>query len=362
MLFLKLGTSIVAGSLTLGIMTLPVVISTAEEALLTVPREFRLVSQSLGASRWQTIRHQVLPHAIPGILTGVILGLSRAAGETAPILFTVAAFYRPDLPHSLSDQTMALPLSPVRDRDAGAGDAALRAVWHGAGAAAAGPVDDADRRRRPHDDAPPPGLVGPMTIKIAVQDVSFTFQDGTQALKHVSLDILVHEIFVLFGPARSGKTVLLRLFNRLADLGESGHLEGAILFNGQNVYERGVNVTDLRRRIGMVFAVPTPLPGSIRENVLYGLKMAGMRDRVVMEERLETLADPGRAVGRGERSPRQVGFCAVRRRRSSGCASRAAWRWNRKCCCSTIRPPGWTRCPPAWSKIRSTNSNGATRL
>jgi len=108
-LFLKLGTSIVAGSLTLGIMTLPVVISTAEEALLTVPREFRLVSQSLGASRWQTIRHQVLPHAIPGILTGVILGLSRAAGETAPILFTVAAFYRPDLPHSLSDQTMALP-------------------------------------------------------------------------------------------------------------------------------------------------------------------------------------------------------------------------------------------------------------
>jgi phosphate transport system permease protein len=90
-------------------MTLPVVISTAEEALLTVPREFRLVSQSLGASRWQTIRHQVLPHAIPGILTGVILGLSRAAGETAPILFTVAAFYRPDLPHSISDQTMALP-------------------------------------------------------------------------------------------------------------------------------------------------------------------------------------------------------------------------------------------------------------
>jgi phosphate transport system permease protein len=85
------------------------VISTAEEALLTVPREFRLVSQSLGASRWQTIRHQVLPHAIPGILTGVILGLSRAAGETAPILFTVAAFYRPDLPHSISDQTMALP-------------------------------------------------------------------------------------------------------------------------------------------------------------------------------------------------------------------------------------------------------------
>jgi phosphate transport system permease protein len=108
-LFLNLGTSIVAGSLTLGIMTLPVIISTAEEAIRAVPQEFRIVSQSLGATRWQTIRHQVLPHAIPGIMTGIILGLSRAAGETAPILFTVAAFYLPNLPHSASDQTMALP-------------------------------------------------------------------------------------------------------------------------------------------------------------------------------------------------------------------------------------------------------------
>lgn len=108
-LFLNFGTSIVAGSLTLGIMTLPVVISTAEEAILAVPQQFRVVSLSLGATRWQTIRYQVLPHAMPGIITGVILGLGRAAGETAPILFTVAAFYLPSLPHSIFDQTMALP-------------------------------------------------------------------------------------------------------------------------------------------------------------------------------------------------------------------------------------------------------------
>jgi len=108
-LFLRLGTSLIAGSLTLGLMTLPVVISTAEEAILTVPQSFRVVSISLGGTRWQTIRHQVLPQALPGILTGVILGLERAAGETAPILFTVAAFYLPRLPHSPFDQTMALP-------------------------------------------------------------------------------------------------------------------------------------------------------------------------------------------------------------------------------------------------------------
>ncbi len=108
-LFLGFGTSILAGSLTLGIMTMPVVISTAEEAILSVPQQFRTVSLSLGASKWQTIRYQVLPHALPGIITGIILGLGRAAGETAPILFTVAAFYLPELPRSIFDQTMALP-------------------------------------------------------------------------------------------------------------------------------------------------------------------------------------------------------------------------------------------------------------
>jgi len=108
-LFLNFGTSILAGSLTLGIMTLPVIISTAEESLRTVPQSFRVVSTSLGATRWQTIRRVVLPQALPGILTGVILGLERAAGETAPILFTVAAFFLPRLPDSIFDQTMALP-------------------------------------------------------------------------------------------------------------------------------------------------------------------------------------------------------------------------------------------------------------
>lgn len=108
-LSLGLGTSIVAGSLTLGLMTLPVIISTAEEALLAVPQRFRIVSRSLGATRWQTIRQIILPNALPGILTGIILGLERAAGETAPILFTAAAFYLPQLPRSLLDQTMALP-------------------------------------------------------------------------------------------------------------------------------------------------------------------------------------------------------------------------------------------------------------
>src|SRR5688572_6851294 len=108
-LFLNYGTSILAGSLTLAIMTLPVLISTAEEALRAVPQTFRLVSWSMGGTKWQTIWRIVLPQALPVIITRVILGLERAAGETAPILFTVAAVFLPTLPESVFDQTMALP-------------------------------------------------------------------------------------------------------------------------------------------------------------------------------------------------------------------------------------------------------------
>ncbi len=108
-IFLNFGTSILSASLTLSIMTLPVIITTTEEALRSVPQSFRVVSVSLGATKWQTILRLVLPQAIPGILTGVVLGLERAAGETAPILFTGAAFFLPRLPHSPLDATMALP-------------------------------------------------------------------------------------------------------------------------------------------------------------------------------------------------------------------------------------------------------------
>jgi len=108
-IFLNFGASILSGALTLAIMELPVIITSSREALMGVPRSFREVSLSLGASKWQTIRHVVLPYAVPGIMTGTILSVARVAGETAPILFTVAAFYLPDLPRSIFDQAMALP-------------------------------------------------------------------------------------------------------------------------------------------------------------------------------------------------------------------------------------------------------------
>lgn len=105
---LRLGSSIMSGALTLGILTLPIIISTTEEALKSVPSDFKEGSLSLGASKWQTIRNISLPYALPGIITGAILSMSRIAGETAPIILTVAAFYLPRLPTSPFDQTMVL--------------------------------------------------------------------------------------------------------------------------------------------------------------------------------------------------------------------------------------------------------------
>ncbi|HEY3376190.1 MAG TPA: phosphate ABC transporter permease PstA [Armatimonadota bacterium] len=107
--FLHFGTSILSGSLTLACMILPTIIVSSEEALKTVPTSMREGSLALGATKWQTIYRNVLPYATPGMLTGAILGIGRAAGETAPILLTAVAFMVPGLPHSISDRVMALP-------------------------------------------------------------------------------------------------------------------------------------------------------------------------------------------------------------------------------------------------------------
>jgi len=107
--FLGFGRSLLASGLTLGVLVLPVVIAASREALQAVPSSVREASLALGATKWQTVRHHVLPYAMPGILTGVILSLSRAAGETAPILLTGAAFYMASMPDSPFSQFMALP-------------------------------------------------------------------------------------------------------------------------------------------------------------------------------------------------------------------------------------------------------------
>jgi phosphate transport system permease protein len=130
-IYLKMGVSLLAGALTLGAMSLPVIIGSSEEALKAVPNTYREASLGLGATKWQTIWRVVLPTALPGILTGGILGLSRAAGETAPIMFTAAVFFTPRLPKSVFDEVMALPYHIYVLATAGTEIAATRHLQYG---------------------------------------------------------------------------------------------------------------------------------------------------------------------------------------------------------------------------------------
>jgi len=123
--------------------------------------------------------------------------------------------------------------------------------------------------------------------KLSIQNLTFTYSDGTAALREIDLDIRPNELFILFGPSRSGKTTLLRLLNRLSDLSEGAQRQGTILFNGRDIFGRGTDIFGLRRRISMVFAVPTPLPGSIYDNLVYGLKMAGIQQKAILDERVQ---------------------------------------------------------------------------
>ncbi|MFA5350821.1 MAG: phosphate ABC transporter permease PstA [Candidatus Omnitrophota bacterium] len=129
--FLGFGVSILSGSLTLGILALPIIISSAQEALLAVPHSIREASLSLGATKWGTIKNVVLPSALPGILTGVILSIGRVAGETAPILFTAAAFYTRGYPKSVFSEVMVLPYHIYALMTEGAHPDEQRAIAYG---------------------------------------------------------------------------------------------------------------------------------------------------------------------------------------------------------------------------------------
>ena len=123
--------------------------------------------------------------------------------------------------------------------------------------------------------------------KLSIRHLSYFYEQNQSALKDVTLDIPTRQITVLFGPARGGKTTLLRLLNRLNDRVHDIRMSGRILLDGKDIYAPDVDVVELRRRVGMVFALPIPLPGTIRENVRYGPRMAGVRQRGRLDEIVE---------------------------------------------------------------------------
>jgi phosphate transport system ATP-binding protein len=123
----------------------------------------------------------------------------------------------------------------------------------------------------------------PSTPKIRIQNLSYAYS-GVPALKNLSLDVPANQITVFFGPAGGGKTTLLRLINRLNDLLDGTEMIGQIFLDENDIYAPGVDVSDLRRQVGMVFALPLPLPGTVRENVEYGPRLAGVKQREILDE------------------------------------------------------------------------------
>jgi len=119
--------------------------------------------------------------------------------------------------------------------------------------------------------------------KIRIEHVSYAYE-GQPALRDVTLNVAANAITVFFGPAGGGKTTLLRLINRLNDLLEGTSMQGHIFLDDRDIYAPGTDVAALRRRVGMVFALPLPLPGTVRDNVLYGPMLAGIRERAQLDE------------------------------------------------------------------------------
>ena len=286
--------NILWASLTMALLTLPVVIISVEEAIKTVPQDLRAASLALGATKWQTIRQVVIPNSLTGIMTGGILAVSRGAGEVAPILFTGAAYFLPHLPgaplrsvhgarvshlyhvHTIHERGRD-PRHPVR-HDTGPAAADIPPEFHShlspfprTGTATAHMTTDTTQ-------APP---------KISTSNLS-VYYGNKPALRNVTLSIPAHRVTAFIGPSGCGKSTFLRTFNRMNDLIENVRIEGNVHIDGVDIYDRGVDVVELRKRVGMIFQRSNPFPKSIYDNVAYGPRINGIRDRARLDEIVES--------------------------------------------------------------------------
>ena len=270
---LKMGWSLLSGVLTMTIMILPTIIRTSEEAIKSVPRNLRIVSYSLGATRWETVTKVVLPSAAPGILTGIMLSIGRAVGETAAVIFTMGSSLR--LPTSLMDsgRTMAVHFYIL----------AREGHLHGKG------LCHCPRARLQHsghqyyrllhnEQSDCEVFVSPFDVKIRIDKLKVAFGKN-EVLKGITADVFKNRITGFMGPAASGKSTLISIINRMIDFEDDVAIEGKVFIDGENILDDDVDEVALRRRVGTVFAVPIPLPRSIYENIAFGPRLKGISDK-----------------------------------------------------------------------------------
>ena len=289
----RFGYSILSASLTLAIMTLPVIIASTREALASVPMAFREACWNVGATRWQTIRAVVLPNSISGILTGVILQVSRAAGETAPVMFTGAVFFksveRGDLfPYGLREQCMALSMHlytlatqvpNVKESLPYATAVVLLGL---------GPPRQRRRHRAAGLAARAEEVVSAVTAfikEIEVQGLRLAY-DSKEVLHGITFDVYRNEILAVIGPAQSGKTSMLRCLNRTIDFTASATVSGTVRVAGEDV-RRTKDIFALRRKIGMVAPLPIGLPLTIYDNVAFAPRCSGLSRKADLDPIVE---------------------------------------------------------------------------
>ena len=341
----NLGQSIAAAGLTLSLLILPIVIVATREALRAVPRAIREAAYALGATRWEVTAHHVLPYSTGGILTGMIIGLSRAIGETAPLITIGALSFIAFLPESpfkgefpffsfawLKEGFTAMPIQmfnwvsrpdpafpgqcrcgrcnssrhdsadewrshlcplPLPQEDQLVSTLQPGSTTHESPARPAAGTHAFDGRLK----TPKPSIDtmrGPavaqesLAIKARAENLSFHYGE-VQALKGLNIEIREKQVTALIGPSGCGKTTFLRCFNRMHDLTPGTRYEGRIMLypDELDLVGKGVDAIEVRMRIGMVFQKPNPFPKSIFENVAYGLRVRGVRSNARVEEEVE---------------------------------------------------------------------------
>ena len=277
---LKMGYSMMSGACTLAIMILPLIMRTAEEALKSVPDSYREASFGLGAGKLRTIFKIVLPSAVPGILSGVILATGRVVGETAALLFTAGTIAKVaglmDSGRTLAVHMYALSSEGLYMNQMYATGVILMLIVlliNGCSGMIAKKIAIKERR-------------GKNMSKIDVSNMDLYYGDF-HALKNINLSIDANEVTAFIGPSGCGKSTLLKSINRMNDLVPGCRITGEMLLDGENIYGGKMDVNGLRKRVGMVFQKPNPFPMSIYDNIAYGPRTHGVRSKAKLDDIVE---------------------------------------------------------------------------
>lgn len=284
-----MGYSLLTGSLTLTLMVLPLVTRNTQEALKTVPDSFRTGAVGLGAGKWYTIRTILLPSAMPGIVTGVILAIGRIIGESAALLFTAGSAHL--LPktfnaflekifHSGGTLTIQLYLSASKGEfEVAFGIAVVLLVIVLL-------INLVQRGSLRSSKSTNWEEYMSNKIKVKVENLNLYYGEN-HALKDVNMDIQENAVTAFIGPSGCGKSTFLKTLNRMNDLVDGVRIDGKVLLDGEDIYDPSVDTTILRKKVGMVFQQPNPFPMSIYDNIAYGPRVHGIRDKKRLDQIVE---------------------------------------------------------------------------